>query len=345
MQQSAMNVLAWLSSLRLTAVALAVLIVGVFMNYRDGDASIWWLAVPFGALALNLLAALFVNRMFRRHGGLLVFHVCLLAVFVLGGVAHLMSLAARLEIAEGQAFDPSRLEVQRAGPWHPRNRLQGIHFVQDRIRVEYHPGLTRGRTSSTIRLSGFPPGATTQRFGDAVPFAVGGYRFYTTSNKGYAVVVSWFGDDGTRQTGAIHFPSFPVRDWKQIARWTPPAGNTLEMTLRLAKTVPDGKRWILDSREADGELAVARTGKPKVTLAQGQSIRLPGGRMRFEDIRMWMGYTVSYNPLLPWFLAAAVVGIGALGWHLWRKVEFETGVDPHVHNVDRCPPKRPVAHV
>ena len=34
---------------------------------------------------------------------------------------------------------------------------------------------------------------------------------------------------------------------------------------------------------------------------------------------MWMGYTVSHDPLLPWLLASGIVGAAALGLHFWQR--------------------------
>jgi hypothetical protein len=37
------------------------------------------------------------------------------------------------------------------------------------------------------------------------------------------------------------------------------------------------------------------------------------------DLRLWMGYRIDFNPLLPWLLTAAFVALGALAVHVARK--------------------------
>jgi len=54
-------------------------------------------------------------------------------------------------------------------------------------------------------------------------------------------------------------------------------------------------------------------------LRPGDGVDLPEGRLDYQGVRAWMGYTVFYDWTIPWLLAAALGAVGALGWHFWRK--------------------------
>ena len=192
MQQSAMIVIHRLSSLQLTLAGMLVLAAGVLVSYRDEGASVLWLAAPLLLLALNLLCALACNPRFRRQGGLIVFHLCLLGVMVLGAAGRLASFKGRVEISEGQWFDPASVEMVQRGPWHPQQRMRDVSLRQGAIRVDYAPGLRRGATISEV----YDGDGTRFTMGDTRPFRSAGYRLYTTSNKGYAVILGWNDDAG-----------------------------------------------------------------------------------------------------------------------------------------------------
>ena len=46
-----------------------------------------------------------------------------------------------------------------------------------------------------------------------------------------------------------------------------------------------------------------------------QSFAVTGGEMTIVDLRLWMGYRIDYNPLLPWLLAAAFLAVNYQ--HVW----------------------------
>ena len=314
-----MRVLAVLASLKLTLTGMLALGCGILVSYLQPTAGAMWLTVPLAGLAVNLLAALIVNPRFKHQAGLMVFHVALLAVMLLVAFGRITHLKARVEISEGQHFDPSNVSVIQKGPWHPWEELQTVAFAQGAIQVDYAPWLVRGQTSSQIWLSDGSATRVAAHIGDTVPLKTGNYRFYTTSNKGFAAVLSWRDDAGRVQAGAIHFPSYPLFDWNQLSQWTTPAGTSLELALIPPNPVAEDQSWTLDSRQAEGSLLVKGLAQT-TTLMVGDSLRLPGGQLRFEAVRMWMGYEIFYDPTLAWLFAAALVGILGLGWHFWGKL-------------------------
>lgn len=308
-----------LASLKFTVPLMLGLAAGVLVSYRSEDASVWWLAAPLVALAINLFAAIATDVRFRRQAPLLAFHVCLLILLCLAAVSQLTSLRGRLEIAVGQTFEPGLVEIQKRGPWHSATPFQAVSFVQGPINVEYGPRLVRGRTRSTVFAPNSNAGTGPPVFGDNIPLNAGGYRFYTSSNKGYAVILTWLDSDGSMVTGAVHMPSYPRLDWKQVASWTTPVGTEIELELELPMPTPMDEPWILDSRRAAGSLLLKSKDGSVTHLAAGESWSTSGATLRFDEVRMWMGYEIQSVPLLPWMFATAFIGVLALGWHFWHK--------------------------
>ncbi len=317
-----MNIIKPLSSLRLTLAGMLLLVAGVLVSYLDAAASSAWLVLPLLLLAFNLLAALLVNPRLSHHPGLLGFHLCLLVIAVLAAASQLMLLEGRVELTEGRAFAAGDVAVIRQGPWHSREQLETLAFVQGPIQVEYAAGLRRGQTRSAILpMAGQGLGGA-QEVGDTRALKLAGYRLYTTSNKGYAAILSWTGEDGVVHGGALHFPSYPRYDWKQVNRWTAPSGEPLALELRLDAPVPVDRSWVLGSRDPQAVLLV-NAGGAGHTLLPGEAVQLAGGSLHFEGLRLWMGYEIYYNPFLPWLFTAAVIGVLALGWYF--SVKFRSG--------------------
>ena len=318
-----MSMLRKIASLKITLAGMLALILGVLLIYIEWASASAWVALPLTVLSLNLLTALIVNPKFRRQSGLLIFHVCLLAVMLLATFGWLANLKGQIEIMEGQRFNVGDLQVVRQGALHPWHRLEALDFQQGPIQVEYAPALIRGRTESQLYI---PANQSSISVGDNVPLRMDGYRFYTTSNKGYAAVLMWQGLDGKREQGAIHFPSYPMNDWNQRNEWQTPEGEKLTFELLLSEKPPAQTAWLLDRTHNNGHLRIHLNDTSVVVLHAGDSLKLKGGQLRFEEIRMWMGYDVFYDPMLAWLFAAAVVGIFGLAWHFYHKLGFATAL-------------------
>ena len=61
--------------------------------------------------------------------------------------------------------------------------------------------------------------------GDQTPLVLEGYRFYTTSNKGFAPVFVWQPAGGAAERGSVHLPPYPVLQFAQQVEWTPPGAT------------------------------------------------------------------------------------------------------------------------
>ena len=303
-----------IASLRLTLAGILWLAVGAFVGTKAESTTVW-LVPPLVLLVANLLAALATNPRLRRHGGLLGFHLCLVVLLVLAAWRELAYFHGRLEIVEGNALDPGQIEVVRRGPLHEL-RLPGGLFVQDAIAVEYAAGLRRGRTTSRVRLTDDELAIV----GDDRPLVAGRYRFYTTSNKGFAALLTWTGSDGALLRGAVHLPSYPLLAGTQFNEWRLPGGEVAEV--RMPNPRPDERSaWRLERDHAAGRITLKVAGR-EVDLGAGDLVDLPGGWLRFEGLRMWMGYEVRYEPVLPWLLTTALLGVAFLAWHFRRRFGF-----------------------
>lgn len=306
-----------LASLWLTLACL-VLSAAIALAGEFGDLRISvWIAAPFAGLGLNLLAALAVTPKLRRQGGLLGFHLALAGLALLAAADQLVSLNGHVEITDGAPFDAGMV-VAEAGPLHPW-RLDRVHFVQAGFEIDYLPQMKRGETRSTVLL---PAGGGEWReviVGDDNPVVIGAYRFYTSFNKGFAPVLTYADRRGRAQTGSVHLPSYPLNYYRQGNEWTLPDGaGKVKLWLNIPAPVYDPESsWRF--RKPEGAVLVVMDGDERHELRPGESIDLAAGRLRYDELRSWMGYTISYNPLTPWILAAAAVGILCLAWHMARR--------------------------
>ncbi len=308
-----------LASIKLTLIGMVLLCIGAILSYGSQfDFSVWVLVLPLFWLSVNLLAAISTNRKINRQPGLLVFHLGLLGIAVLAAIGRLTHLDAQVEIINGQSFEPGLLQEVKKGPWH-RWGLEGGEFVQGQYIVNYEPGLQRGATYSHVYVK--QSDGTRQHLvvGDDKPLLLGGYRFYTSFNKGFAPILTWIPDAGAPVTGSVNMPSYPLYEYKQKNAWSPPGTNEeIEFWLTLKTPYTEDDYWSLQQETSSGTLAVT-VGDQRVELNVGDEARLPHGRLRYEELRMWMGYTIFYDPTLRWLFFVSVVAVLGLGWHLWQK--------------------------
>jgi len=305
-----------LASLWLTLACL--LAAAVFLVLAEGGA---WIglaaAAPFAVLCLNLLAALAVSAKLRRQGGLLVFHLALALLAVLAAGDRLTALSGHVEVTEGALFDPAQVEA-RTGPLHPW-RLDDVRFVQAGFVVDYVPGVKRRETVSTVLVPDAGGQWRPLDVGDEHPLVAGDYRFYTSFNKGFAPVLTYIDARGATHTGAVHLPSYPLNHFRQGNDWALPDGSrTLKLWLRLDRPVyAEDDRWQFHKPENAALVVIDDAGRRE--LRPGASIRVGHGTLRYDELRSWMGYTISYNPITPWMLATVALAMLGFTWHVIGK--------------------------
>lgn len=314
-----MHFLLRLASLRLTLVLFVVLGLGVLLAHLFELGFALIVATCLALLAINLLATVMTNRRFRQQGPLLLFHLALLAIILLIALGRLLYLNGQAEVLEGEAFD-GHLVSADAGVLHPWG-LDRIAFVNHGFRVSYAPGLLRQETRNKVSWTDEQGIAHEAVIGDDKPLILHGYRFYTTWNKGFSLVFEWQPTAGEPLLGAVNLPGYPGNALKQAQQWQlpglpEPVWAMLQFDGDLIPADRDG-----EFRLPDDYRVVVRYGDQRWELQPGRDtvIDLPGGRLRYDGLRTWMGYLVTWDGTIPWLLGACAVAVLALGWHFGRQ--------------------------
>lgn len=330
----AWNILRGAASARVTLALLAVTAVVAVA----GDGAPWpvgiWIALPIGGLVINLIAALITNAAIRAKPALFAFHFALAILAVLVGLDRLMALSGHVEVTEGAAFE-ARLADVEAGPLHVW-RLGLVGFVQGPFDIAYAPGMKRRETYSRVAIDDGNGAWRETVVGDDRPLVAYGYRFYTSFNKGFAPVVSFRDANGLAHTGAVHLPSYPLNDFQQGNDWNlPGSGRIVKLWLSLDEPVYDEDGpWSFERPKAARLVVI--DGADRHELRLGQSAVLADGTVRFEELRTWMGYTISSNRLIAWILATAFVATLAMAAHVYTKLRGPLAV--------RMPSAAEIAH-
>lgn len=307
------EVLRTLGSPRLALWLIALLGAGVLVLHVLDLPTDWCLSAPLALLGVNLLAAVATHAAFRAQAALLVFHLALAAVAFLAAIGRLTYLQAQAEVATGRSFRGDTVRLER-GILHPA-RLEDAVFENRGFDIEYEPGMKRGRTRNAVQWqdgAGRPAAAV---IGDQDPLVLGGYRFYTTPNKGFAPRLLWTPPAGEPQVFDLHFPAYPVFQFGQDLEWNlPRTTQTVTVSLHIDETVIDpGKasRFRVPERH---RLRIDAAGS-SVELKSGEATPVAGGRLVYLGLGSWMGYKIFYDWTLPWLLAAAALAALALAAH------------------------------
>lgn len=298
-------------SLRTTLALMALL--GAVVAVHPGA---WPLGVAIGLLALNLLAALVVHPKLRRELPLLVAHLALLALVALVGIGRLASLDGRFELTQGVPFD-GRLIDRAAGPLYDET-LARLEFRHEGFEIDYSPGRNRGPTRNRVVWRDGDGAEQRAVIGDHRPLVLDDHRFYTSPNKGFAPLLRWTPERGEPALGAVHLPSFPLLELKQSREWSLPDGRAVWVMLQFDDKLIDPAAAARFRLPEDHRLVV-RVGEARQVLAPGHSMALEGGTLAYEGLATWMGYRVTYDPTLPWLVAASLLAALAFGWHYMLK--------------------------
>jgi cytochrome c biogenesis protein len=308
--------LAILASLRLTLAAIVLLGAGAWIVAERPDESAFSaeLIVPLTLLSLNLVAAILTNRAFRRQPALLVFHLSLLALVLLSLASRLTYLEGTAELAVGQSF--SGLAERKQGILH-RGRLDEVEFVNQGFSVNYRPQLRRDKTINHVVWRDDLGFERRMEIGDQTPLVLHGYRFYTTSNKGFAALFRWEPAKGDPQLGSVHLPSYPLYAKQQKSAWRLGIDD-IQVGLNIDEQLIDPSKDD-EFRMPQRHTVTLDLAWRVATLSPGEELLLPSGRLVYVGLSTWMGYAVTYDWTVPWLLAACALAVLALGWHFWSK--------------------------
>lgn len=311
-----MRVILALASLKFTPVGLVLLGIASVAVYQFDDSATPWLSAPLFLLAVNLIAAVATNGVFRKQMPLLVFHLALIALVLLAAAGRLMYLKGTAEVTDGTEF--AGLRNRDAGPLHP-DRIADVHFTNEGFDIAYMPGPVLDRMVNRVR---WQDGKGAVRVGEIElnkPLILSGYRIYPTSNKGYAPLLLWQPANGEETLAAVHLPPYPGSATNQAQSWHP-AGSKEDIWVMLEVeegliAVDKPSRF----RLPEDRKIIVRYQSNRWEMQPGESIKLPDGTLEYRELRTWMGYRFFSDWTIPWMLASCVVAVLSLSWHFWRK--------------------------
>jgi hypothetical protein len=305
-----------LASLKFTPFGLALLGTASVAVYKFDHSATPWLAAPLLLLALNLIAAVATNGVFRRNTPLLMFHLALIALVLLAATGRLTYLKGEAELTQGAAFDG--LKDIEAGPFH-WGQLDKLRFVNDGFEISYKAGPVLDRNVNRVRWHNERGQELAGEIEDNLPLILFGYRIYPTSNKGFAPLFVWQPLNGAQVLGAVHLPSFPVNATAQAQTWRPKGSQAdFWVTLNVDPNLIPSDRPSRFRLPADQTL-VLRHLDVRYEMKPGDRLALPDGTLEYRELRTWMGYRLFYDWTIPWMLAACAVAVLSMAWHFWRK--------------------------
>jgi hypothetical protein len=306
-----------LGSLKLALFVVALFALAVLAYHLGWLRNVWALVVPLALFALNLSAAVGTNPAFRRQTALLVFHLALIAIVLLVAAGRLTYFKGRVELSTGETF-AGEVADSEMGPWHSLS-LGHAAFTNEGFSIHYSPGVRRDVTRNVVSWTGSDGTIRRAVIGDQVPLKLDGYRFYTSSNKGFAPLFVWLPKGGEPRLGTIHLPAYPVHQYSQALDWVLPGSAVRIWTMLQFDEVlldPDSpSEFHLPSRHR----LVVRVGEERRELHPGDRYLLPEGELVYRGLSTWMGYTVFSDWTMPWLLAACALAVASLAWHFWRK--------------------------
>jgi len=317
-QSSVMILLRRLASLKLTLVALIILGAAIWYAYIYEAPATWVLVPSLLLLALNLIASVATHPAFRRMSGLLLFHLGLITIVLLVALGRLTYLKGKVELAQGEEFGGQLMEVE-AGAWH-WGRLDQVRFINEGFRIAYAPGVQRGQTRNAVRYLDGSGKEQVMDIGDHTPLVLSGYRFYTSPNKGFAPAFIWHpATGGAPVLGTVHLPSYPINEYSQAREWQLPGTAMRVWSLLQFDEVLIDPASDSEFRLPNRHRMVVRIGERRYEMQPGDAIDLAEGRLVYDGLRTWMGYTVFYDWTIHWLLVVSMLTVSALGWHFWRK--------------------------
>lgn len=306
------RVLLTLASSWVAALCFVLLAAGALgVSEADGDAT-WLMLGPLLLLALSLGAAIATKARLRSDVFLLVFHLALLVLVLLFGLARMTYFEATTSLTAGRHF-ANELENVVRGPWHGGD-VSRLDFRNEGFAEQFARTDAYGSTVNRVSWRDSAGKYRMADIGDHVPLILDGYRIYT-ARRGYAPLLLWQAKDGESQYGALQLQRNPetAGQYDLAGDWRLPGGDTMWVSLELAESLrrDAGTRPGLDAERIPHQL-VLRIGEVRHALQTGEVIDLPGGTLTYVRLGTWMGYRIIYDPVRPWIVGCVIVAVISL---------------------------------
>jgi len=267
--------------------------------------------VALGLVAASLaLSVTWRWQAMLKRPGMMLFHASLSVLLFTLLISPHLRVDAYFELAEGQTFTGDFIFFN-AGRLHGAGKPRW-QLIQESIYADYTHD-THGRSiksyikdeSHGIRLP--------IRF--LQPVSVDGFRLSPTGNMGYAAVLTYIAKDGRTQRGVVNFPGYPNARSKQENRYLGP--EVQETVVALSMDNPPYRKvkpWVLTL--PDKYNITVKHDWRRFSLTPGQEYPLQKGRLRFDGLVRWLGYSAIRDPLAPLVFMSALLIVLGIAWHM-----------------------------
>ncbi|OWW20816.1 hypothetical protein AYR66_16415 [Noviherbaspirillum denitrificans] len=274
---------------------------------------------PFILLVANICAAIFASARFRADLPLLLFHLCLVALVALVGLARLTYMEGVATLSSGTAFEGVMLS-EKSGLLHG-DRFRALHFANDGFNEDYFRRGTYRATYNRVRWQDEQGAWQSGEIGDDRPLILQGYRIYTTRNRGFSPLFHWQPADGKEPRdgiyGTVQLNDMPVDTISPSVKWELPGG--IQARAILDFETPDARKALHGTKDLPHTLTL-KIRDTRHELRPGDKAVLPEGTLTYVQLDSWMGYQISYDPTQPWIMATVLLGIASLIRFYWRRI-------------------------
>lgn len=273
------------------------------------------LVAPLALLFLQLVVCLALHhRAFFRRPGLFLFHAGLLLLLLGALWGRLTSLHGYFEVTEWGQCPQRAFQVQQ-GPLYP-DRLRDFAFLQDAVRVvRGREGAIEDVVSQVALLQGGREVLRTD-FSYHRPLTYRGHRFYYAGERGLSLVFSYHEEGkGGKEVWAVNLPVHtqrlsPKADFRLPGGWI-----SVQAHLHLeARREGEEEGWDFSVPKDSRVELTFNDGltQEKATFRVGGQVRLRWGVLALEDVRLYNGYIVRYDPSLSFLLGASLLSAAGL---------------------------------
>ena len=302
----------WLKQLarpQLTIAAFIAVAIGAWAVSRGFGAATLMMTPPLVVLLLNLSASLLTHVRFRRDMPLLVFHLSLIALILLLGLARMNYLDGQLVLTRNVPYSGQMVSSEQ-GPWYRPS--SSIKFVHEGFVDIYPADGDEYQTFNRVRWWDEQGISHVGEIGDDRPLLLDGYRLYA-SRRGYAPRMIWDSVRGNSHFIDIQLGSIERDGWYEGSRWVLDDGPEIWVSMQRLVEQPLAGHERLNMGVADiKDPVVVRIDDRRVELAPGESLRLSSGSLTYASLDVWMGYRIVYDPTMPWIIATLVIAVLSL---------------------------------